>query len=73
MPPASDDVVVHRTELALYLYPTVSRDAAAYARKLYAALHELDAEGLDWIGLDLPPDAGDWQALRDRISRAAAD
>lgn len=31
MPPASDDVVVHRTELALYLYPTVSRDAAAYA------------------------------------------
>jgi L-threonylcarbamoyladenylate synthase len=48
-------------------------NAAAYAHTLYATLHELDAEGLEWIALDLPPDESDWQALRDRMTRAAAD
>lgn len=48
-------------------------DAARYARQLYATLHRLDQDDLDWIGLDLPPDDAIWHAVRDRMTRAAAD
>ena len=44
----------------------------AYAQRLYAALHELDAHGYDWIAIDLPPDTPDWAAVRDRLKRAIA-
>lgn len=47
-------------------------EPAAYAHRLYAALHEADAEGWDWIGLAEPPDEPAWQAIRDRIQRAAS-
>jgi L-threonylcarbamoyladenylate synthase len=46
-------------------------DPAAYAYRLYAALHEADRESLDWIGLAEPPDEPAWQAIRDRLRRAA--
>ncbi len=46
-------------------------DAHRYAARLYAALHELDAEGWPWIGVESPPDTPDWTALRDRLQRAA--
>jgi hypothetical protein len=42
-----------------------------YAAKLYAALHEMDHEGLDWIAVELPPDEPEWAAVRDRLQRAA--
>jgi L-threonylcarbamoyladenylate synthase len=44
---------------------------AAYASKLYAALHELDAEGWPWIGVEKPPDEPAWAAIHDRLRRAA--
>jgi len=44
----------------------------AYAQRLYAALHELDAHGYDWIAIDLPPDEPAWAAVRDRLKRAIA-
>lgn len=43
----------------------------AYAAELYAALHKLDREGFDWIAVELPPDAPEWAAIRDRLLRAA--
>ena len=43
----------------------------AYAARLYAALHELDQEGWPWIGVELPPDDPAWDAIRDRLRRAA--
>jgi L-threonylcarbamoyladenylate synthase len=43
----------------------------AYAAQLYTRLHELDREGLDWIAVELPPDAPEWAAIRDRLTRAA--
>jgi L-threonylcarbamoyladenylate synthase len=46
-------------------------EAAGYAAHLYAALHTLDAAGLDRIIVDLPPDAENWLAVRDRLRRAA--
>ena len=47
-------------------------DARAYAARLYAALHELDAAGVDRIIVDLPPEGEAWQAIHDRLRRAAA-
>jgi L-threonylcarbamoyladenylate synthase len=44
---------------------------AEYAARLYAALHELDAAGVDRIVVARPPDGDDWLAIRDRLRRAA--
>jgi L-threonylcarbamoyladenylate synthase len=41
------------------------------ALKLYAALHELDEQGLDLIVIVPPSDLPEWRAIRDRIWRAA--
>jgi L-threonylcarbamoyladenylate synthase len=46
-------------------------DPAGYAAGLYAALHDLDAAGLDQIIVELPPDEPEWVAVRDRLRRAA--
>jgi L-threonylcarbamoyladenylate synthase len=47
------------------------RDAQAYARRLYAALRELDGAGCGAILIETPPDTAEWDAVRDRLSRAA--
>ncbi len=47
-------------------------DPAAYARMLYQILHDADAEGWDWIGVEQPPRDPAWDAIRDRLERAAA-
>ena len=47
------------------------REPAAFAAGLYAALHRLDALGLDRIVVELPPDTDAWSAVRDRLRRAA--
>jgi len=44
----------------------------AYARKLYAALRELDGAGCATILVESPPESTEWTAVRDRLSRAAA-
>lgn len=46
-------------------------NSAEYAAQLYRALHELDLRGYDWIAVDMPPDAPEWEAVRDRLKRAA--
>ena len=46
-------------------------DPVEYARHLYAALHEADGGRFDRILIEMPPDEPEWQAVRDRISRAA--
>ena len=46
-------------------------DAAAYASQLYRILHQLDVQGYDWIAVEAPPDTPDWEAVRDRLQRAA--
>ena len=47
-------------------------DAAAYAGKLYSTLHLLDARGYDWIAVDAPPQVPEWEAVLDRLKRAAS-
>ena len=47
-------------------------DPQAYAAVLYETLHRLDAQGLDWIALEPPPDTPEWAGILDRLRRAAA-
>lgn len=48
------------------------KDPAAYAQKLYAALRELDSAGCERILIEAPPERPGWEAVRDRLGRAAA-
>lgn len=48
------------------------RDPEAYARRLYAALRELDGAGCETILIEAPPEMPDWEAVRDRLLRATA-
>lgn len=45
--------------------------AAEYATRLYDALHALDPRNFDWIAVDAPPASPDWEAVLDRLHRAA--
>ena len=42
------------------------------ARELYAALRELDADGVELIWVEQPPADPAWDGVRDRLQRAAA-
>lgn len=46
-------------------------DPFAYARNLYATLHELDAQGFAVVAIERPPDIDAWAGIRDRLLRAA--
>jgi L-threonylcarbamoyladenylate synthase len=47
--------------------------AAQYARRLYALLHQLDQSGAGRIVVAAPPQGEDWEAVHDRLRRAAAE
>ena len=47
-------------------------DADASAQQLFAALRGFDAQGVKLIWIETPPDAPDWEGVRDRLQRAAA-
>jgi L-threonylcarbamoyladenylate synthase len=48
--------------------PALPRD---YAAVLYEKLHRLDAQGLDWIAVERPPETPEWAGVLDRLRRAA--
>ena len=50
----------------------IPHDAEAFARAIYAELHRCDAEGADVIVVEALPDGPEWQAIADRLRRAAA-
>ncbi len=54
---------------------TIQMPAAApdYAAALYEKLHEADTANVDWIAVDLPPNAPEWEAVQDRLRRAASN
>jgi L-threonylcarbamoyladenylate synthase len=47
-------------------------DADAVARELFAVLRDFDARGIRLIWIETPPDAPEWEGVRDRLQRAAA-
>lgn len=59
-----------RPEITTIQMPTASSD---YAAALYDKLHEADAANYDWIAVDLPPATPDWEAVQDRLRRAASN
>jgi L-threonylcarbamoyladenylate synthase len=42
-----------------------------YAARLYAVLHELDEQDYDWIAVETPDQAPEWDAVLDRLRRAS--
>ncbi|MEO8629015.1 MAG: L-threonylcarbamoyladenylate synthase, partial [Betaproteobacteria bacterium] len=57
---------------AAALWQVASSDPREYARDLYALLRLLDGAGCEVIVVEAPPDHVDWDAVRDRLRRAAA-
>ena len=47
-------------------------DAAGYARDLYASLRELEDRGCTSICIESVPSTREWDAIRDRLTRASA-
>ncbi|HSW05000.1 L-threonylcarbamoyladenylate synthase, partial [Aquabacterium sp.] len=47
-------------------------EPATAARELFALLREWDAAGVREIWIEQPPDAAEWEGVRDRLRRAAA-
>jgi len=47
--------------------------AADYAAALYEVLHQADAGNSSWIAVDLPPNKPEWEAVHDRLRRAASN
>jgi L-threonylcarbamoyladenylate synthase len=45
-------------------------DPDQYAHHLYATLRRLDAMNLPALYVEMPPDAPEWSAIRDRLTRA---
>lgn len=46
-------------------------DAGTYAHDLYAHLRELDSREVDLIMVEAPPHGSEWDAINDRLTRAA--
>ena len=47
-------------------------DAVETARQLFAVLRGFDAQGVQLIWVETPPDTPEWEGVRDRLQRAAA-
>jgi L-threonylcarbamoyladenylate synthase len=53
-------------------YRRMPDDPAETARQLFAVLREFDAAGVRLIWVEAPPEAPEWDGVRDRLRRAAA-
>lgn len=67
--PASPTVLRASGRMTLRL--TLPTHPAAYAHGLYAALRALDGTTADLIVVEAPPQSAGWQAVNDRLARAA--
>lgn len=59
-------------EAAAVAWIVAAPDAERYGRDLYSHLRTLDQAGADVIVVARPPEAPDWVAIHDRLTRAAA-
>jgi len=50
----------------------VPHDSKAFARALYAELHQCDEAGADVIIVEAVPETDEWRAIADRLKRAAS-
>jgi L-threonylcarbamoyladenylate synthase len=73
--PAMTHVIAHRRVPAgngLGRVSVIPDDANAFARAIYAELHRCDEEGAQYIVVEAVPETAEWQAIHDRLRRAAA-
>ena len=73
--PVTCHVIAHSTipaDANLGGVSVMPRDAAAFARALYAELHRCDEAGAKLIVVEAPPEAPEWSGIADRLRRAAA-
>jgi L-threonylcarbamoyladenylate synthase len=49
----------------------IPHDAEAFARAIYAELHQCDELGAERIIVETLPETNEWQAIADRLKRAA--
>lgn len=56
---------------AIALHVRLLNDPASYAHDLYATLRQLDRADIDLILIESPPVSDAWQAVNDRLGRAA--
>jgi L-threonylcarbamoyladenylate synthase len=63
---------IMRIQSEKVLYRRMPDDAAATAQQLFAVLREFDAQGARLIWIENPPEAPEWDGVRDRLGRAAA-
>ena len=75
MQPALTHLIAHRHVPSGTDFGRVSvipDDAKAFARAIYAELHRCDDEGARFIVVEAVPETAEWQAINDRLRRAAA-
>ena len=58
-----------RTNITVLQMP---QSAAEYAASLYKVLHNADGNNYSWIAVDSPPNTPEWEAVHDRLRRAAS-
>jgi L-threonylcarbamoyladenylate synthase len=63
-------MVIERAKAERAAILSISSDPAEYSRLLYRRVREIDAEGRSAIYIEMPPDAPEWAAVRDRLVRA---
>jgi L-threonylcarbamoyladenylate synthase len=61
-PPNRANIIIHQ----------MPQSAADYAAALYDVLHSADEGNYDWIAVDIPPNTPEWEAVHDRLRRAAS-
>jgi L-threonylcarbamoyladenylate synthase len=61
------------TSVSAHAVVVMPAEPAGYAARLYAALHELDATGVEAIVAAATPADPEWAAIRDRLERGAAE
>jgi L-threonylcarbamoyladenylate synthase len=61
-----------RTKSSGVLRRRMPDDAGETARQLFAVLRDFDAKGVQLIWVEAPPDAPEWEGVRDRLRRASA-
>jgi L-threonylcarbamoyladenylate synthase len=54
-------------------YRAMPDNARGVAHELFAVLHQFDAEGVNQIWVETPPSQTEWDGVRDRLQRAAAN
>ena len=55
------------------VHHTMPDDAAGFARRLFAALHEIDRAGCAVAYVERIPDGAEWEAVADRLRRAGLE